>query len=107
MKKPPAIVVGPPIVPGSTVSGSAVRAMASSLAAAKLRSVQAVLESENSMFRTLDVFQTLLFVGAMVFLGRDMEGLAVSLVSIGTFVPMLIRIGLAKWRNKLVWTSTP
>jgi len=81
--------------------------MAGSLAAAKLRSVKTVLESENSLFRTLDVFQTLLFAGAMVLLGRDMRGLAVSLMSIGTFAPMLIRIGLAKWRDRLSWASTP
>ena len=90
---------------GSTVSGSAVRTMASSLAATKLCSVKTILESENSLFRNLDVFQTLLFAGAMVFLGKDMRGLAVSLMSIGTFAPMLIRIGLAKWRDTLVKRS--
>jgi len=105
--KKPSIVSGPPVVVGSTVSGSAVRAMAGSLAATKLCSVKTVLESENSLFRNLDVFQTMLFAGAMVFLGKDMRGLAVSLMSIGTFAPMLIRIGLAKWRDKLVWTSAP
>lgn len=81
--------------------------MAGSLAAAKLRSVKAVLESENSLFRTLDVFQTLLFAGAMAFLGRGMRGLAVSMLAVGTFAPMLIRIGLAKWRDRLVRTSIP
>ena len=105
--KKPSIVSGPPVVVGSTVSGSAVRAMAGSLAEAKLRSVKAALESEKSLFRTLDMFQTMLFAGAVAFFCRGAGGLALSMLAVGTFAPMFIRRGLAKWRDKLVWTSAP
>lgn len=76
--------------------------MAGSLAAAKLHAVNTVLKDEASMFKTMDIFQAVLFAGGMVFLFRGAVGLAVSMLAIGTFVPMLIRRGLAKWRDELV-----
>lgn len=102
MKRPPLIVPGPPVVPAAPVSGSAVRSMAGSIAAARLRTVKTVLEDEASMFKTMDILQTALFASAMAFLSRDMEGLAVSVLAIGTFLPMLIRRWTAKWRNSLM-----
>lgn len=76
--------------------------MASSLAAAKLRSAATVLESENSMFKVLDLLQSVAFAGTLVFLYKGMTGFAVSVLAVGTFAPMLIRRGLAKWRDELV-----
>ena len=102
IKKLPAIVVGPPPVPPAPVSGSAVRSMASSLAVAKLHAVKTVLKDEASIFKTMDIFQIVLFICAMVFLGKDLKGLAYSALAIGTFAPMLIRRGLSKWRDSLI-----
>ena len=102
VKKPPAIVSGPPIVPAAPVSGSAVRSMAGSIAAARLRTAKNILKEEASIFNTMDIFQAVLFAGAMAFLSMDMEGLAVSALAIGTFLPMLIRRWTAKWRNSLM-----
>ena len=76
--------------------------MAGSIAAARLRTVKTVLEDEASMFKTMDILQTALFASAMAFLSRDMEGLAVSALAIGTFLPMLIRRLIAKWRDNLM-----
>ena len=61
-----------------------------------------MLENESSMFKTMDIFQTVLFICAMTFLSKDLKGLAVSVLAIGTFAPMLIRRGIAKWRNSLM-----
>ena len=102
VKKLPAIVAGPPPVPPAPVSGSAVRSMASSLAVAKLHAVKTVLKDEASIFKTMDIFQIVLFICAMVFLGKDLKGLAYSALAIGTFAPMLIRRGLSKWRDSLI-----
>lgn len=103
VKRPPPIIKGPPIVlPSAPASGSAVRAMASSIAATKLHAAAAVLKDEASMFKTMDIFQAILFAGGTVFLFRGAVGLAVSVLTIGTFVPMLIRRGIAKWRDELV-----
>lgn len=76
--------------------------MASSLAAAKLHAAKTILKDEASMFKTMDIFQAILFAGGIVFLFRGAAGLAVSVLAIGTFVPMLIRHGIAKWRDKLM-----
>lgn len=76
--------------------------MASSLAAAKLHTVKITLENESSMLKTLDIFQAVLFAGAMVFLSKGMKGLAISALTIGTFSPMLIRMGFAKWRDLFI-----
>ena len=61
-----------------------------------------MLKNESSVFKTMDIFQVVLFICAMAFLGRDLKGLAVSVLAIGTFVPMLIRHGIAKWRDNLM-----
>lgn len=100
--KTPPIVKGPPIVLTAPASGSAVRSMAKSLAAADLRSVASILESEDSLSKNLNGLQTTLFVGGMVFLFRGSAGLAASVLAIGTFAPMLIRWCIARWRNKLI-----
>ena len=76
--------------------------MASSLAAVKLNTVKIMLKNESSVFKTMDIFQTVLFICAMVFLGRDLKGLVYSALTIGTFAPMLVRRGIAKWRNSLM-----
>jgi hypothetical protein len=76
--------------------------MARSLAAAELRSVASVLESEDSLSRNLNTLQTMMFAGAAAFLFRDMRGLAFSLAAVGTFAPMLIRWCVARWRNRLI-----
>ena len=76
--------------------------MASSLAAARLRTVKNILKEEASLFKTMDIFQAVLFAGAMAFLGRGMKGLAISVLAIGTFAPMLIRRLIAKWRDNLM-----
>ena len=76
--------------------------MAGSIAAARLRTVKNILEDEASIFNTIDIFQAVLFAGAMVFLSKDMEGLAVSVLAIGTFAPMLVRRLNAKWRDNLM-----
>lgn len=76
--------------------------MASSLAATKLHTVKITLENESSMLKTMDIFQAVLFVCAMVFLSKGMKGLAYSALAIGTFAPMLIRRGLSKWRDSLI-----
>lgn len=78
--------------------------MASSLAAVRLRTVKNILKDEASLFKTMDILQTVLFACAMAmaFLGRGMKGPAVSVLAIGTFAPMLIRRGIAKWRNSLM-----
>ena len=76
--------------------------MASSIAAAKLHAAKTMLKNESSAFRTMDILQAVLFICAMAFLSRDMEGLAVSVLAIGTFLPMLIRRWTAKWRNSLM-----
>ena len=102
VKKPPAIVTGPPLVPAAPITGSAVRSMASSLAAARLCAVKNILKDEASIFKTMDIFQVVLFACAMAFLGRDLKGLAYSALTIGTFAPMLIRCGFAKWRDSLI-----
>ena len=102
VKRPPAIVAGPLPVPPAPVSGSAVRSMASSLVAARLCAVKTVLKDEASIFKTMDIFQIVLFICAMVFLGKDLKGLAYSALAIGTFAPMLIRRGLSKWRDRLI-----
>ena len=70
--------------------------MASSLAAVKLNTVKNILKDEASIFKTMDIFQTVLFACAMVFLCRDLKGLAYSALTIGTFSPMLVRHGIAK-----------
>ena len=113
VKKPSAIVSGPSIVPGaaasgSTVSSSTVRAMASSLAAAKFASARRILKEEASMFKTLDMLQSAMFFTAVstAFVFNQI-GLAVSMLAVGTFAPMLIRRGFAKWRDRLVGTSIP
>ena len=102
VKRSPAIVSGPPIVPAAPVSGSAVRSTASSLAAAKLHVVKDILKDEASIFKTMDIFQIVLFACAMAFLGRDLKDLVYSVLTIGTFAPMLIRRGFSKWRNSLM-----
>lgn len=102
IKRRPAIVAGPPVAPAAPISGSAVRSMASSLAAAKLHAVKTMLKNEASIFKTMDIFQTVLFICAMVFLGKGLKGLAYSALTIGTFAPMLIRRGLSKWRDSLI-----
>ena len=102
VKRPPLIVPGPPVVPATSISGSVVRSMASSIAAARLRTAKNILKDEASIFKTMDIFQTVLFICAMVFLGKGMKGLAYSALTIGTFSPMLIRHGLSKWRNSLI-----
>ena len=61
-----------------------------------------ILKDEASIFNTMDIFQAVLFACAMVFLGKGMKGLAYSVLTIGTFSPMLIRIGFAKWRDSLI-----
>ena len=76
--------------------------MAGSIAAARLRTVKNILKEEASIFNTMDIFQAVLFVGAMAFLGEDMRGLAVSVLAIGTFTPMLVRRLIAKWRDNLM-----
>ena len=76
--------------------------MAGSLAAARLRTAKNILEDEASMFKTMDILQTALFAGATALLGGDMKGLAVSVLAIGTFAPMLIRRWIAKRRNSLM-----
>ena len=96
------IVPGPPVIPATSISGSAVRSMAGSIAAARLCTVKNILKDEASLFKTMDILQTVLFAGAMAFLGRGMKGLAVSVLAIGTFAPMLIRRGIAKWRDSLM-----
>ena len=96
------IVPGPPVIPAAPISGSAVRSMAGSIAAARLRTVKNILKDEASLFKTMDILQAVLFAGAMAFLGRGMKGLAVSVLAIGTFAPMLIRRGIAKWRDSLM-----
>ena len=102
VKKPPAIVAGPLPVPPAPVSGSAVRSMVSSLVAARLCAVKTVLKDEASIFKTMDIFQIVLFICAMVFLGSGLKGLAYPALTIGTFAPMLIRRGLSKWRDSLI-----
>ena len=102
VKKLPAIVAGPPIVPATSATSSAVRSMASSLVAARLCAVKNILKDEASIFKTMDIFQIVLFICAMVFLGKDLKGLAYSALAIGTFAPMLIRRGLSKWRDSLI-----
>ena len=76
--------------------------MAGLIAAARLRTVKNILKEEASIFNTMDIFQAVLFAGAMVFLSRDIKGLAVSVLAIGTFLPMLIRRWTAKWRDNLM-----
>ena len=76
--------------------------MASSLTAAKLHMVKNILKDEASIFKTMDICQIVLFICAMVFLSKDLKGLAYSALAIGTFAPMLIRRGIAKWRNSLM-----
>ena len=88
--------------PPAPVSDSAVRSMASSLAAARLCVVKNILKNKSSVFKTMDIFQIVLFACAMAFLGRDLKGLAYSALAIGTFAPMLIRRGLSKWRDSLI-----
>ena len=102
VKRPPAIVPGPPVVPAAPVSGSAVRSTAGSLAAARLRAAKNILKEEASLFKTMDILQAVLFAGATALLGGDMRGLAVSVLAIGTFTPMLIRRLIAKRRNSLM-----
>lgn len=102
VKRPPLIVPGPPVIPAAPASGSAVRSMASSIAAAKLHTVKNILKDEASIFKTMDIFQTVLFICAMVFLGKGLKGLAYSALAIGTFAPMLVRRGLSKWRDSLI-----
>ena len=76
--------------------------MASSLAAAKLHAVKTTLKNESSMFKTMDMFQAVMFACAMAFLGSDLKGFAYLALAIGTFAPMLIRRGLSKWRDSLI-----
>lgn len=102
VKKSPTIISGPPPVPAASVSGSAVRSMASSLAATKLHAVKIMLENESFMLKIMDILQAILFANAMVFLSKGMKGLAISALTIGTFLPMLIRMGFAKWRDSLI-----
>ena len=102
IKRRPAIVAGPPVIPAAPVTGSAVRSMASSLAAARLCTVKNILKDETSVFRTMDIFQAVLFVCAMAFFGSGLEGLAYPALTIGTFLPMLIRIWFTKLRDSLI-----
>lgn len=102
VKKPPAIVRGHPAVPTTSISGSAVRSMAGSIAAARLRTVKNILKDEASLFKTMDILQAVLFAGATALLGEGMKGFAVSVLAIGTFAPMLIRRLIAKWRDSLM-----
>jgi len=76
--------------------------MAGTLSAAKLVATRRMLKDEAFMFKTMDIFQAVLFAGGMVFLFRGAVGLAVSALAIGTFTPMLIRRGIAKWRDSLI-----
>ena len=76
--------------------------MASSLAETKLHTVKIMLKNELSVFKTMDILQAVLFACAMAFFGSDLKGLAYSALTIGTFAPMLIRIGFAKWRDSLI-----
>lgn len=76
--------------------------MASFPAAARLCAVKNILKDEASIFKTMDIFQVVLFACAMAFLGRDLKGLAYSALTIGTFAPMLVRRWIAKWRNSLM-----
>lgn len=82
--------------------GSAVCSMVSSLAVARLRTVKNILKDKASVFKTMDIFQVVLFACVMAFLGRGMKGLAYSAPAIGTFAPMLVRCRIAKWRNSLI-----
>ena len=61
-----------------------------------------MLKNKSSVFKTMDIFQVVLFACAMAFLGRDLKGLAYSALTIWTFTPMLVRRGIAKWRNSLM-----
>lgn len=55
------------------------------------------------MFKTMDMLQSVMFFSAAATaLFLDKVGLAVSMLAIGTFAPMLIRRGIAKWRDKLI-----
>ena len=76
--------------------------MASSLAAAKLHAAKDMLKNESSVSRTMDIFQAVLFICAMAFFGSGLNGLAYPALTIGTFLPMLIRRGLSKWRDSLM-----
>ena len=55
-----------------------------------------MLKNKSSVFKTMDIFQIVLFACAMTFLGSDLKGLAYSVLTIGTFAPMLVRRGIAK-----------
>ena len=77
--------------------------MAASLAAARLAAARRMLKEEADVFRTMDLIQTAAFaLSAATALFLDKAGLAVSLMSIATFAPMLIRRGIAKCRDKLM-----
>ena len=103
VKRPPAIVSGPPIVSAAPVSSSAVRSMASSLAAAKSAAARRILKEEADALKTMDMLQSMMFfIAAAAALFLDKAGLAVSLMALETFVPMLIRRGIAKWRDRLM-----
>lgn len=55
------------------------------------------------MFKIMDILQSVMFfAAATTALFLDKVGLAVSMLAIGTFAPMLIRRGIAKWRDKLI-----
>lgn len=77
--------------------------MAGSLAAAKFDATRRMLKEEADMFKTMDMLQSVtFFTAAATALFLDKIGLAVLMMAIGTFAPMLIRRGIAKWRNKLM-----
>ena len=77
--------------------------MASSFAAAKLATARYILKKEADVLKKMDMLQSMIFFTAAVLaLFLDKIGLAVSLLAIGTFVPMLIRHGIAKWRDRLI-----
>jgi len=77
--------------------------MAGSLAAAKLAAARRILKEEAGVFRTVDALQSVMFfAAAATALFFDKSGLAVSAMAVGTFAPMLIRRGIAKWRDRLI-----
>lgn len=77
--------------------------MAGSLAAAKLAAAKRMLKEEAGVFRKLDMLQSLaFFAAAPTALFLDKPGPAVLMLAVGTFAPMLIRRGIAKWRDRLM-----
>lgn len=77
--------------------------MASSLAAAKFDAARRILKEEADVFKTMDMLQSVMFfTAAATALFFDKTGLAISMLAVGTFAPMLIRRGFMKWRDRLM-----